>query len=123
MPFPDLAIAGLIDLISRCFTQLVGDPEIGLQLKANPVVQRTPDEAGYSMSKGAEFFLCRRFTCDQTFFNPSEPHGTPLVVIMLQPQVADIGKLFVFQDFSGRQVAVVIKYRCMFCVTMVQTAS
>jgi hypothetical protein len=59
--------------------------EVGLQLQMGPVVERVPEGARSGLCPGTEPVPVGCIPRDESFVHTVPPHGTPLVVIMVQP--------------------------------------
>ncbi len=63
-----------------------------------------------------EFLLVGSIAGDKAFVNAAGTHKAPFVMVAAKPYLGDVFELAVFCNLSGIDVAVVIKYRCFFCI-------
>jgi hypothetical protein len=79
-----------------------------------PVVKRTADAILDGIDPGQVFVIVFGIPGDEFFLNAIDPHGTPFVMVLSQPQLGQVAVLAVFGNIARIQVAMKVKNRRVF---------
>ncbi len=93
------------------FVQQFVDPEVALQLQVGPVVERIAQRLRHGARPSQKLVARIGITCAEPFVHAAGSHGTPFVVIPLQPDFEQISELPVGSHILRRQVAMVVQDR------------
>ena len=96
------------------------DAEVSFQLQVGPVVEGIAQGLRHGARPGQEFLFGGHGAGAILFADAVGPHGAPLVVVALQPDLEKVLKTAVFGHFAGRQMAMVVQNRLPLGVFVVQ---
>ena len=88
-----------------------------------PVIDRTAGQSGKNLCPGFKLLIRRRIAGDEPLLHTAGTHGTPPVMIALQPQLCQIAELPVLSDILRRNVIVIVKDRLLYGILMIQYLS
>ena len=111
--FPDARRALLVE-------QFV-DPEVAFEFQMGPLVERIAQGVRHGASPCEELVVVRRVAGAEALFDAVGPHGAPLVVVALEPDLKQVGKAAVGGNVVGRKMAVVVEDRLSLGVLVEQT--
>ena len=101
-----------IDALGRLGAQqAVADAQRPLQFQMGPVIERVAERLGNRLRPFLELLPIRRVAGAVAFVDAGRPHGTPLIVIAVEPGLRDVLEIAVLGDLLRRQVAMVVDDR------------
>ena len=98
----------VVDRASGSFREQFGDAEWPLQLQVRPVVERIAQRRRNRAGPRLELFLIGRVAGAKTFRDAVGPHGSPLVVIPVEPDPGQRTEAMVAGDLCHGQVTVIV---------------
>ena len=110
-PVGQLPVRLLPDLARGRGVELEIDPEDPAQLEMRPDIERVADQAGDGGRPGREPFPRIGVPRDETLLEPREAHGSPLVVVVAEPEIRQRLVDTVVGDVGGGEVVVKIDDR------------
>src|SRR5690606_30794606 len=90
--------------------------------QVTPVIDWVADTQRQYFGEGEEFFVGRSISGDIALMDPMSTHGPPLIVIPLQPDLVQMGKLTIVGDILRGQMTVVIEDRLISGKPVIQLA-
>ncbi len=102
--------------------QQVVNLEVALQLQMGPVIQRIPQRVRNGAGPCQELRVWLGVAGDELLRYAVGPHGAPLVVIALQPNLKQVLELSIGRDVLRRQMAVVVENRLVFSEAVIKAA-
>ena len=85
-----------------------------------PVIQRISDQIRNDLRPRLELFIRRRASCDLFFRYAPRTFCAPFVMVAAEPQLREIIEFFVFVDFLGTQMVVIVDNRHLFHMLVIQ---
>ena len=114
--------ADVVNLTSGRGVQELLNAEGGLQLEVCPVVERVAHRIGNRLGPLLELLpVGRVLTRAVTLIDTVRTHGTPLIVVTLEPNLREVVELMVRSHILGNQVAVVVDNRHLGRMLMIET--
>ena len=114
---------GLVpDARGGLFVQEVFNTEIAAKFQMSPVIERIAQGIRNRLRPREELFIRLGVAGAITLIHPICSHGTPLVVIALEPNLKKIAEAPVFGDIFGGNMAVIIDDWLRVGIALVQSA-
>ena len=118
--FPELGIAQLPHFLRGFAVENALIAKEALQLQVAPMVQGVAHGRGQGLRPLLKLFPIRSISGNILFLYARGTHQPPLIVVAAQPNLRNIIKLPVLPDFLGIDVAVIIHYRHLLRVIVVE---
>ena len=104
-----------------CFVEQAVDIEVALQFEMSPVIERIAQGVRNGARPCQEFLFGGSRSGAEGFGHSIGTHGTPFVMITLQPDFKQVAKATVAADIGWGQMGVVIDDRLRFRILMIES--
>ena len=108
------------DLVAVCLADLKLAIKISLKLKMAPMINGVTDQLGHDRAKCLESVIIRGIARDVLLVHAARAHGSPLIVVAVQPHLCDVGIALILGDLLGGKVTVIVNDGERFRVVMVK---
>ena len=101
----------------------IADPEGAIEFEMGPMIEGVAERSGDGFGPFFELIPIGGVSCTVPFGDPGRPHGTPFVVVTVEPDLCQILEAVIGRDLFGWEVAVVVHDRHVAGILVIESDS